>query len=455
MTKRTIQTAGLVLFIAVSSFAQFGDRDVIEDGFVGITDIALGDINNDGFLDIVVSQKFEYDRIAYFLNQGDGSFSSQQIIATNIDDPHTVGIADFDADGWVDIVTASTGNFSGADSLFLLLNNQGTSFGGRIVDVHTNPIDKIFKIKVADVDNDNDPDIIATSDIALYVYYNDGKANFSKTAVDPGLILEYYELNISDIDKDGFVDIVVGATQTVIYKNTNGVFEFDSIRTQSIENFGLVFLVNLNDFDHDGDDDLLISGNNLSDLRWYENDGNGFFSLAQIFQTDITHSRSAVSEDFDSDGDVDILTIFPQTGEVVWYENLNHQGMFDSGKLVGRGDIPHTELVCAGDLTNNGKMDIVWAQELSVHLNSTISSVSDGTSSKIRRYPNPIFDKQLRIDADVDGELTVYNALGELLLTEQINKGLNVLPLDLPAQVYFLVIKKDAKKIWGAPLIVR
>ncbi len=432
----------LFIFITNQTFAQFENRTVLENSFIGITAITSGDINNDGFADIIISQKYNYDKISYYLNQGDGTFASQQTIMSNINDPQTVAVADFNNDGWLDIVSASFTLANVVDPLYIFMNNSTNNFNAIIIDNHTNTFNKIFKIKTADVDNDNDIDIVAVSDAQLNIYYNDGNGNFSKTIVDPGITLEYYDLTLSDIDNDNFIDVIVGATKTIVYKNTNGVFNYDNIRTNSIINAGLVFLVEMNDFDNDGDNDLLISGNNLSDLRWYENNGNGMFSLSQIFQTNITQCRSAISRDFDHDGDIDIFTTFPQTGKVVWYENLNTN--FGSENIIYTGTIPRTEQVYADDFTNNGKYDIVWSQELSIHINNTSLNISESNIlNNFEIYPNPSFES-FNIKTKFSGEISIYDVLGSLIYSNiNIIKGINKIEINLQPNMYLIVFKNE------------
>jgi len=442
MKKTTI--ALLLLFITSQIYAQFGNRNIIDNSFNGITEIVSEDLNNDGFLDIIISQNVNSDKISYYLNQGDGTFGNQQTIALNIERANTVATGDFNNDGWMDVVSASFVFSPNPNFLYVFTNNSGTSFTSAQIDTQTEMTNVIAHIKTADIDNDNDIDIIAISDGELNVYYNDSAGNFTKSTVPPGITIEYYDLTLSDIDNDGFIDVIVGALQTVVYKNTNGVLNYDDSRTNSIINSGLVLLVELDDFDNDGDNDLLISGNDHSDLRWYANDGNGFFTLSQIFQTDITHCRSAISKDFDQDGDNDIYTIFPQTGKVVWYENLGN-GEFSTVNILFTGNIPFTEHVHSADFNNNGKPDIVWARELSIHLNEFVLSIEDYNQNDIFLiYPNPSSSGILNIEAKEKGKLSIYNALGQSLYKDfRLFQGNNTVELNLKPQIYFLVIESD------------
>jgi FG-GAP-like repeat/Secretion system C-terminal sorting domain len=431
-----------------SVFSQFGQRNVI-DSIFGITEIITADLNNDNFKDIIISQKYQNGKIAFYINQGNGAFGGQTTVA-NIPNARSVAYGDINNDGWEDIISASTSFSTNPDSLFLFINDSGNFPISVLIDTQIAVCDKILKVKTTDIDNDNDIDIIAMADCVLSVFYNDGTGVFTKSNIDPGIITEYYDLALSDIDADGFTDIVVGGTKTLIYKNTNGFIHFDSSRTDFInQQFfnGLVFLTHLNDFDNDGDDDLLISGQNQTDLRWHTNDGDGFFTITQIFETNISQCQSIDSKDFDLDGDVDIFTCFPQTGKVVWYENLG-TGNFSSKNIIYTGNIPFTTVVYSDDLNNDGKDDIIWADNLSFHLNDPVLGIQNiELENSFEIYPNPT-SNGLNIFSKTEGNLSIYNSLGQPFCKNiKIKKGENTFDLNLKPQIYFLILETNQTRI--------
>ena len=357
------------ILVSFSTLAQFGQPEVIDVNAGGITKIITLDINNDGLKDIAVAHgDFQQNMLSYYLNLGDGEFSSQQILDSDVIKPSSLATGDFNNDGWQDVVSFS-GETPGGE-LLVYLNNNGTFDGGIAIDSLTS-IDAYTDVLVSDIDNDNDEDLIVISDIKLMVFQNNGNAIFSKTIVVPGVSTENYSLTLGDIDANGFIDIIVGGVKTLIYSNNNGVFNFDSVRTDFINNQffnGLVFLTDLNDFDNDGDLDLLIGGANQTDLRWHRNDGNGLFTLTQVFETNILQCKSIASKDLDNDGDIDVLTSYPQTGRVVWYAN-NGDGEFGSANLIHQGEGSFfINIVSAEDLTNDGYQDIIWSDKLSIQI---------------------------------------------------------------------------------------
>ena len=128
---------------------------------------AVGDYNNDGFLDLFVAST-NGGEPTLWLNKGNGTFirdrrSSAALLALR----STAGLAatfvDYDNDGWLDLVVAGTSaaKADGAAKLFLF-RNDGT---GRFLDRSTlipTPVRAAgaSAIAVSDVDDDGDEDLV-------------------------------------------------------------------------------------------------------------------------------------------------------------------------------------------------------------------------------------------------------------------------------------------------------
>ncbi|WP_107038929.1 T9SS type A sorting domain-containing protein [Brumimicrobium mesophilum] len=431
----------LATFLASESFSQFAPRNIVDANIGGVSEIITPDLNNDNLPDIVVSQKYNpYNKVSYYINQGAGIFGNQQVIDSNIYYPTDLASADFDGNGWKDIVSFTT---EASGDLFIYLNNTATISSRIIIDSNLN---YNAKVKTDDIDIDGNQDIILITDLELIVYYNDGTGSFTKNIIPSGILTEYYELSIADIDNDGFKDIVIGGIKTIIYKNTNGVISYDSLRTANIpENNTLVFLTHLNDFDGDGDLDLLTDKSAANNIRWYSNDGNGNFLSPLTIDSNAMQCKSITSADFDNDGDFDLYTTMPQLGTVVWYEN-DGAGNFGSPILIHQGVIVSTVEVATDDLNNDGLPDIIWSNELSIHLNNSSNlSTEDFTfKKKVKVYPNPTSKTLNIISSEDDSSLTLMNNIGQVVMSEySLSTGHNVLSLDLKPGIYFLIIEKD------------
>ena len=68
--------------------------------------VYAADLDGDGDAD-VLSALYIDDKIAWYENQGGGSFSAQQVITTAADGARSVYAADLDGDGDADVLSAS------------------------------------------------------------------------------------------------------------------------------------------------------------------------------------------------------------------------------------------------------------------------------------------------------------------------------------------------------------
>ena len=113
-------------------------------------------------------------------------------------------------------------------------------------------------------------------------------------------------------------------------ENDNEVrwYENDGLGNFTVPNFSFISgagsgvqSVYAADLDGDGDIDVLAGSENDNEVRWYENDGSGTFSepFSSLISTEDNGIRSVYAADLDGDGDLDVLA-GSQFG-VHWYEN--------------------------------------------------------------------------------------------------------------------------------------
>jgi len=128
---------------------------------------AVGDYNNDGFLDLFVAST-NGGEPALWLNKGNGTFSRDRRSIAALQPVRSIaGLAatfvDYDNDGWLDLVVGGTAIGRGKTSAaFFLFRNDGT---GRFLDRSTLIPDEVRRagassIAVSDVDSDGDEDLL-------------------------------------------------------------------------------------------------------------------------------------------------------------------------------------------------------------------------------------------------------------------------------------------------------
>lgn len=422
-------TITILLLINSNLYSQFANPIMIESNTGLITNIVTADINNDNLKDIILTKKLSTNSlISYYLNQGDFTFGPEVTIATGSSIVTNISIGDFNNDNWLDIV--SIGDVTNSISLYL---NDELSFSSQELDSFT-----FFEsdIAVSDIDNDDNLDIIAIGGTTFKVFYNDGMANFtSQTITNP--LADFFDLTIDDIDNDGFDDIITGGSNIFVFKNTNGVISYDQARTDQINQTPSTFnlFVRLVDLDNDGDVDLFSEDNNSTGIRWMENDGDGNFSNIQIIDPSAINVRSGALKDFDNDTDLDFIII--KDFNLYLYTN-DGQGNFSSPTLIQDAQTI-ISVIHSDDMNNDGSADIIWSADLSIQENNFLSTSKDFSTNNelVKIYPNPSTENVF-IHSPKNGKLTIVDSKGKIIYNNiSIKKGSHQLETHLRPQIYY------------------
>ena len=184
--------------------------------------MAAGDFNDDGWPDLYVGVFGDRNRL--FLNDTKGGFVDAT--TAEIADPtglaFGVAVGDIDNDGDLDIFQCGGGTGEGEPRRSLMLLNRG---GGKFLDVTDGVgLSSLSAVEVmgaglADIDNDGDLDLVSASPGALFL--NNGDGIFTdRTAQSGGFPNKAIALSVGDYDLDGFLDLAFG-DMTIFHNNRN------------------------------------------------------------------------------------------------------------------------------------------------------------------------------------------------------------------------------------------
>jgi uncharacterized delta-60 repeat protein len=258
------------------SFTKITAGTIVSDGG-NSSGCAWGDYNNDGSLDLFVSNRSEEANDLY-TGAGDGSFSKVTSGAIVLDGGNSRGCAwgDFDNDNDLDLFVANDVN----QNNFLYVNNGDSSFTKVTAGAIVTDVGSSVGCVWADYDNDGDLDLfVANYSQANFLYSNNNDGSFTK--ITSGNIVTDVEQSLgcvwADYDNDGDLDLFVAnyMQNDSLYSN-NGDGSFEKIIT------GVVVTAEDSswdgawaDYDSDGDLDLFVSNADEQDNFLYANNGNG------------------------------------------------------------------------------------------------------------------------------------------------------------------------------------
>ncbi|WP_026755727.1 T9SS type A sorting domain-containing protein [Sediminibacter sp. Hel_I_10] len=354
----------IVLYKNTNGLGNFGGEQVITDQANEAQFVFAEDLDNDNDND-VISVSREDDKIAWYKNlDGEGSFSQQVLIVSNISGPWSMQSVDIDGDGDIDVISSSYGD--GKIAWFENLNGLGEFSAQNVVAIVSAPVGfgSAGSVFSADLDSDGDMDIFCSinADNKIVWYENtNGQGEFSTEQIisnsvqNPGAIIGV------DIDLDGDIDVVLASSFNIAwYENIDGQGTFGTEQIIATDVNGPTS-IKAKDLDGDGDFDVLASSYGDSKIIWYENiSGQGDFGSQQIITTNAISPESVFAEDIDGDGDFDVLSASRNDDKIAWYENTDGLGDFGPEQIITT-NADEASSVYAEDIDNDGDKDVVSA----------------------------------------------------------------------------------------------
>ncbi|OGF33801.1 hypothetical protein A2223_00310 [Candidatus Falkowbacteria bacterium RIFOXYA2_FULL_35_8] len=342
-----------------------GDLDVFDkDGYIYLNNgsgtlsstdgpeaAAVGDLNNDGYVDIL-EVKGAGTASSIYVNDGSGNFTvlyPNPLSGITADDSKDGYIVDINGDQYLDIVVLTN---SGASRLFI--NNGDLTF------TLSSPFGSsaIFFGTFTDIDSDGDNDFIAKDDSALGVFFNTGSGTFTSiNAITSSCQTTAYNITASDIDADTDPDLLVacgnGNSQNYLYRN-NGDGTFSN--EQAFAGTGGTSVILAEDLDGDGDKDLMVANGDGGENPLTVTQNYLYTTSASIVYdktTLATDEEVRAAFDSDNDGYVD-LYVTASSGQGELWVNDGDQSYTESNAFSTCAYVVET-----ADVDNDGDLDVI------------------------------------------------------------------------------------------------
>ena len=369
---------------------------------------------------------------------------------TTLGGPEDIRVSDLDGDGIPDMVVANY--TAGSISVF-----RNTSVIGNIN--IANFVRKDFTsgtgatfISVADLDNDGKQDVIVANqgENTLSIFKNistSGNISFNspiKIATPSTPI----GIGIGDFDKNGWLDIVTAnhGNGTVSIFTNKGIF--NSISTNNFNpRFGLItglnpITIDVADMDGDSKSDIVVGNYGSNSISIFKNNFISGALATSSFSTKLDFNAGnkpgyVKLGDMDGDSKLDVVVLAEGNNSVGILRNISTAGVLSSASFASRvnfntGITPY--YISVGDLTGNGKLDIL------------VTNFGDGTATvwQNKAIPGSItsasFFKRLNFTvgtkpyagllADIDGD-----AKTDILVSNTGSNTLSILRNTVGAQM--------------------
>lgn len=279
-------------------------------------------------------------------------------------------------------------------------------------------------VEVADMDGDDDYDLIsANSDGELVWYENDGSNNFTKHLIDDS-DTDYERFRTADLDHDGdldFVDYHFTDDALVWYKN-NGSNSFT--KNTILSTAGSTYLIRVVDLDGDGNFDITAASNDK--LSYFENDGSQNFSKTDL--PDAVGVQSYDISDINNDGDLDFIVTQYNSNT---FSLVNNGDETFTGNFITITQAGASSNVHIHDFDNDGDGDFVYRAfgDIVVFENTgssfTSSQVLDGSSILFLRGVNGQGLPDIVTSSSVFKNTSSFS-----FLEQELNRNINGYPID-------------------------
>jgi hypothetical protein len=303
----------------------FQPPKAIESEIDGAVDLHTADLNGNGTVDVLAASLRD-DLVAWYENNGDGTFSEKKVLSTDLDGASAVRAADFDRDGDTDIVAGAV-----LAEKVVWYENKGDGTFQDGVPIATD-VQGLETLHVSDLDRDDVPDVlvVAYQESTINRYEpKDPSADSLRFVERPAVgtnLQEPIDVHTADLFQDGTKDLLagtVGPESLFLFENrterdTLGAFgekQMLAREVRTVEDIGT------GDLDGDGDQDVLAAAFGSGAVVWVENKGTGTFAAPQPIATDVPNVISIDVADVDRDGDLDILVASQANNTIAWYEN--------------------------------------------------------------------------------------------------------------------------------------
>lgn len=410
-----------------------------------------GDYNNDGFLDVFLSNRDTIIPNILYKNNGNNTFSlvnSESGLITTGTLSFCSAFIDYNKDGFQDIYVA---NDKVEYPNIMYKNNGDGTFTEVGFETGTDITIDAMSVTIGDYNSDSWLDIYVTNDVVGNVLLkNNGNGTFSDETLSSNTAMNSVAWGsvFLDAENDGDLDIYVSAEHdgtvsgylsSALFTNNNDEYILENEAIP--DDYAISYSNAIGDIDNDGYPEILVNNINHDNIFLWKNNSNNTNNWLKVKLEGTISNRNGVGS----------MIEISVNGEKQYRYTLIGEGYLSqnsASEIFGIGDATVIDYVKVNWLS--GTEDIFYNvspnQNLKIVEGSSLS-IEESNTSEIKLFPIPTTEI-LNIESSLPiEEVMVYNLLGEVNISAYMNK--NEISLDvasLEPGIYFLRLSLNSSQ---------
>ncbi|MCD4731219.1 MAG: T9SS type A sorting domain-containing protein [Bacteroidales bacterium] len=301
--------------------------------------------------------------------------------------------------------------------------------------------DGIHRIKMIDLDGDNDLDIIGGSEITpitaskgLALWINEGNNTWTRFTIDASFI-HVMSVDTADINNDSFTDVIASSWQLhqIVWLKNSG--DPTQSWTKYIIKSGLTNAHDAQcvDIDDDGDIDIVGVGTTPGSIIVCENDGSLTNWPSKVVTNSFSGALSVYLTDLDKDNYIDIIGTASNLNQIAWWKNNGSNPINWTKKIIASNFVGASGIDVV-DMNNDNQEDIIsnaWKSNQVAYWICDDIQNNSWTEYNVSSQLDTAAAVQSR-DLDQDGDIDIVavgKIPGELVIYENSNFTWNKIQL--------------------------